>query len=66
MALKSVKRPQKQPASIDTASMQDTPQEATRQKIAELAYYRAEQRGFSPGYELEDWLAAEEEVKKRG
>jgi hypothetical protein len=30
-------------------------------KIAELAYYKAESRGFSPGNELEDWLEAERE-----
>lgn len=30
--------------------------------IAEAAYFRAEQRGFAPGRELEDWLAAEIEV----
>jgi len=30
-------------------------------KIAELAYYKAENRGFAPGYELEDWLEAERE-----
>jgi hypothetical protein len=30
--------------------------------IAEAAYYRAEQRGFTPGSELDDWLAAEIEV----
>lgn len=30
-------------------------------KIAELAYYKAESRGFAPGYELEDWLQAEQE-----
>jgi Protein of unknown function (DUF2934) len=30
--------------------------------IAQAAYLRAEQRGFSPGYELDDWLAAEKEV----
>jgi len=30
--------------------------------IAENAYYRAERRGFLPGNEVEDWLAAEEEV----
>ena len=36
-------------------------QERHRQ-IAELAYYKAEQRGFAPGHELEDWLAAEAEV----
>ena len=28
-------------------------------KIAELAYFKAESRGFSPGHELEDWLEAE-------
>ena len=30
--------------------------------IAESAYLRAEQRGFAPGRETEDWLAAEAEV----
>lgn len=30
-------------------------------KIAELAYSKAESRGFAPGYELEDWLEAEQE-----
>ncbi|MDO9048613.1 MAG: DUF2934 domain-containing protein [Methylobacter sp.] len=30
-------------------------------KVSELAYYKAESRGFSPGYELEDWLEAEQE-----
>jgi hypothetical protein len=30
--------------------------------IAEAAYYRAEQRGFVPGCEIEDWLAAEMEI----
>ena len=28
-------------------------------KIAELAYYKAENRGFEQGYDLDDWLAAE-------
>jgi len=30
--------------------------------IAELAYLKAERRGFLPGYELSDWLEAEEEL----
>ena len=30
--------------------------------IAQAAYLRAQQRGFAPGHELEDWLAAEQEV----
>jgi len=28
-------------------------------RIAEAAFYRAEKRGFVPGFALEDWLAAE-------
>ena len=31
---------------------------------AERAYFKAERRGFAPGHELEDWLAAEREVEK--
>ncbi len=38
-----------------------TPQERHR-RISELAYRRAEQRGFVGGNELEDWLEAEREV----
>jgi DUF2934 family protein len=33
--------------------------------IAEAAYFRAEKRGFAPGHEKEDWLAAESEVDAR-
>jgi hypothetical protein len=36
--------------------------EARRTMIAEGAYLRAERRGFAPGHEAEDWLAAEAEV----
>ena len=30
--------------------------------ISEAAYFRAEQRGFSSGNELDDWLQAEAEI----
>ena len=30
--------------------------------IAQAAYFRAMRRGFAPGHEVEDWLAAEAEV----
>lgn len=33
-----------------------------RKQIEEAAYYRAKQRGFVPGHELEDWVQAESEV----
>ena len=35
------------------------------QLIAEAAYFRSEKRSFAPGYELEDWLAAEAEFETR-
>ncbi len=36
-----------------------------RELVAKNAYYRAERRGFEDGYELEDWLEAEQEVSKQ-
>jgi hypothetical protein len=34
------------------------------QLIREAAYFRAEQRGFVPGHEIDDWLAAERELNE--
>jgi hypothetical protein len=39
--------------------------EELRKLISEAAYFRAKQRGFEPGYELEDWIQAEAEVMRR-
>ena len=36
-----------------------------RKMVAVAAYYRSSRRGFEPGHELEDWLAAEDEIKER-
>lgn len=35
------------------------------EEIRRLAYLRSERRGFEPGHETEDWLAAENEVRQR-
>lgn len=32
-------------------------------KIAMCAYFKAEARGFAPGFEMQDWLSAEAEIK---
>ncbi len=32
------------------------------QRIEQAAYRRAESRGFAPGHEMDDWLAAEREI----
>ena len=34
-------------------------------EIRRLAYLLAERRGFDPGHEADDWLAAEHEVRQR-
>ncbi len=34
-------------------------------QISEAAYYIAERRGFESGHEIDDWLLAEAEIKKR-
>jgi hypothetical protein len=43
------------------AGRQESPEER-HARIAEIAYRKAGARGFAPGGELEDWLAAEREV----
>jgi sterol desaturase/sphingolipid hydroxylase (fatty acid hydroxylase superfamily) len=37
--------------------------ETLRAMIAEAAYYKAERRGFKPGWELADWVEAEREIR---
>ena len=36
--------------------------EDRQQRIATAAYYRAEQRGFNSGHEIQDWLEAEKDM----
>lgn len=48
------------PAPADAPAMSVVPDRAELVRLA--AYFRAERRGFAPGYEVEDWLAAELEV----
>lgn len=38
-------------------------EEELRRMIAEAAYFHAAQRGFAPGGEKDDWLAAEREIR---
>ena len=47
------------PAGFDPSSSREA-------LIATAAYYRAQKRGFRPGHETEDWLAAEREVDGTG
>lgn len=56
-----------QQVDVVSAALVATPtQRQNREElIAEAAYHHAEARGFEPGHELEDWLAAEAEVDAR-
>jgi hypothetical protein len=55
-------RPTRPGSATLTAARLNLAGEDRRQLIAEAAYFRAERRGFQPGQELEDWLAAEIEI----
>jgi hypothetical protein len=43
---------------------QTNSEEEKQLMISEAAYYRAENRGFAPDHELEDWLEAEKQVQE--
>ena len=43
----------------DQANRASVAEDARERRIREAAYFNAERRGFAPGYEIEDWLAAE-------
>ncbi len=49
------------PSPFSRADSTD-PSSSRAARIAVAAYHRAQRRGFVPGQELEDWLAAEREI----
>jgi hypothetical protein len=55
------------PAARKTAVKASAPVVATGvgcdEMVRTAAYFRAQRREFAPGYEIEDWLAAEVEVR---
>jgi len=57
---KRAPRRKAEPAVVAQPSFVDPQQRAAL--IARAAYFRAMHRGFSPGHEMTDWLAAEAEV----
>jgi hypothetical protein len=61
------KSPARKPASQRAVGASPTgPSPAEReQMVRTAAYFRAQNRRFEPGYEWEDWLAAEAEVSAR-
>ncbi|MBE0548159.1 MAG: DUF2934 domain-containing protein, partial [Rubrivivax sp.] len=49
--------------SVEPSETSDQPRRQVM--IAEAAFFIAQARGFVPGQELDDWLAAESEVDQR-
>jgi Protein of unknown function (DUF2934) len=41
-----------------------SPEEVYR-LIQESAYFKAKERGFAPGHEVQDWIEAEAEVRRK-
>ena len=39
---------------------------ASHDHVAVAAYFRAQDRGFTPGAEMDDWLQAEQEIRATG
>lgn len=56
--------------SVEATSQNDgtraspSPEELYRM-IQETAYYKAKARNFAPGHEVQDWIEAEAEVRRR-
>lgn len=70
MAAKRIQRPDapesKSDASASAAGIEPTSARLPRevqQRIEQRAYEIAEQRGFAPGQEMDDWLQAEREIE---
>ena len=63
-ALTAKQKAQSTLGPVPVFGIKSTPEEWEQERanrIAEAAYYKAMSRGFEPGHEMEDWLAAEAE-----
>jgi DUF2934 family protein len=55
----------KKPSIVRTEARPNIVPINVEEEIRRLAYLLAERRGFEPGHEHEDWLAAEREIRQR-
>ena len=58
-------KPSRKPTIVKTESRASIVPINVDEEIRRLAYLMSERRGFEPGHETEDWLAAEHEVRQR-
>ena len=59
------KKPARKPEIVKTEARANLVPINVEDEIRRLAYLLAERRGFEPGHEAEDWLAAEREIRQR-
>jgi hypothetical protein len=52
------------PVAVPSRGSPLIPASLRNDMIRDAAYFRAQSRGFVPGKEMEDWLAAEQEVEE--
>lgn len=52
-------------SSLSSNARAELSPDELRKLVSEAAYYRAKQRGFTPGHEMDDWIQAEAEVLRR-
>ena len=55
-------RPPQAKPGVGTQALVRVTAEVRQVMICEAAYYIAEHRGFEPGHDVDDWLAAEEQI----
>jgi len=61
----TVRKSTRKPEIVKTDSRSNLFPINLEDEIRRLAYLMSERRGFEPGHETEDWLAAEHEVRER-
>jgi Protein of unknown function (DUF2934) len=52
------------PVAVSSRASPLIPASLCHDMIRDAAYFRAQARGFVPGKEIEDWLAAEQDVEE--
>ena len=50
--------------TVDEKTLSAIDNRTRYEMVAKMAYFRAEKRGFEPGWELEDWLESERMVDR--
>lgn len=64
-AAQLAKKPTQKPAIVKSEVRPNLVPINLEDEIRRLAYLLSERRGFEPGHEAEDWVAAEREIRQR-